>query len=130
MSTPLVIVVLIVFGVFTGSVSGLLGVGGGVVMVPFLVLVVGVPEHAANATSLLVILPTALVGSALLRRRGIGDLRVAAQLGVVGALGSVAGVALALALPAPTLRTLFAVLLALVGLRIARDAFAAREERM
>ena len=49
---------LVVFGVFTGVAAGLLGVGGGIMMVPFLTLVAGVSQHAAQATSLLVVLPT------------------------------------------------------------------------
>ncbi len=121
MSTALTLAILVGFGLLTGGVAGLLGVGGGVLIVPFLVLVVGVPQHAANATSLLVILPTAIVATTMLRRRGIGDLRSALQLGTIGAIGSAGGALVALALPAPTLRKLFALLLALVGLRMIRD---------
>ncbi|MCD6727095.1 MAG: sulfite exporter TauE/SafE family protein [Solirubrobacteraceae bacterium] len=121
MSTALTLAILVGFGLLTGGVAGLLGVGGGVLIVPFLVLVVGVPQHAANATSLLVILPTAVVATTMLRRRGIGDLRSALQLGTIGAIGSAGGALVALALPAPTLRKLFALLLALVGLRMIRD---------
>jgi uncharacterized protein len=120
-SPLLTFAVLVGFGVVTGGVAGLLGVGGGVLVVPFLVLALGVSQHEANATSLLVILPTALVATALLLRRGIGDLGSALQLGVVGAVGSAGGSLLALALPAPTLRKLFALLLAVVGFRMIGD---------
>ena len=101
--------------------SGLLGVGGGTLVVPFLTLAVGFSQHAAEATSLLVILPTAIVGSLVLRRRGVGDLGLALRFGVVGAVGSVLGALLALALPADTLRLVFAVFVGVVGLRLARD---------
>lgn len=104
-----------------GTLAGLLGVGGGILLVPFLVLAVGLSQHEAEATSLLVILPTALAASVALRRRDVGDLPVALALGAVGAAGAAAGALLALALPAEALRVCFAILLALVGLRLLRD---------
>jgi uncharacterized protein len=106
--------------------AGLLGVGGGILLVPFLVLAVGMTQHEAEATSLLVILPTALAASIALRRRDVGDLPVALAVGTVGALGAVVGVLLALALDADVLRLVFAALLALVGARLIRDARAVR----
>lgn len=113
---------LVAVGVLAGILAGLLGVGGGILLVPFLVLAVGFTQHEAEATSLLVILPTALAASLALRRRDVGDLPVALGLGTVGAAGAVAGALLALSLPADILRIAFAVLLAVVGLRLVRDA--------
>jgi uncharacterized membrane protein YfcA len=112
---------LVAFGVCTGVAAGLLGVGGGILMVPFLTLAVGLSQHSAEATSLVVVLPTAIVASIALHRRWIGDLGVALRFGVVGALGGAAGALLALALPASTLRLVFAVFLALIGIRLVRD---------
>lgn len=117
-----VLAALAAFGVLTGMLSGLLGVGGGIFMVPVLVLVVGLTQHEAQATSLLVVLPTAIVATWSLHRRGVGDLRVSLRMGLVGVLGSVAGTLLALSLPGHTLRICFAVLLVIVGLRLLRDA--------
>ena len=121
MSGPTLYVVLVAFGVVVGVASGLLGVGGGTLVVPFLTLAVGLSQHEAEATSLLVILPTAIAGSLALRRRGVGNLGLALRFGVVGAVGSVLGALLALALPGSTLRLVFAVFVGLVGLRLARD---------
>ena len=121
MSTTALFVALAAFGVGTGAAAGLLGVGGGILMVPFLTLAAGLSQHAAEATSLVVVLPTAIVASLELRRRGVGDLGLALRFGVVGALGGVVGALLALALPAATLRVVFAVFLALVGMRLVRD---------
>ncbi|HEX2496749.1 MAG TPA: TSUP family transporter [Gaiellaceae bacterium] len=115
-------VVLIAVGAGAGMLAGLLGVGGGVLLVPFLVLAVGMTQHEAEATSLLVILPTALAASLALRRRHVGDLRIALAVGAVGAVGAVTGVLLALALDADVLRLVFAALLAFVGVRLMRDA--------
>jgi hypothetical protein len=118
-------VALVGFGVVAGIASGLLGVGGGTVIVPFLTLAVGLSQHSAEATSLLVILPTAIAGSLVLRRRGVGNLGLSLRFGVFGAAGSVVGALLALALPASTLRVVFAVFVGLVGLRLARDGIRA-----
>lgn len=121
MSGPTLYVVLVAFGVVVGVASGLLGVGGGTLVVPFLTLAVGLTQHEAEATSLLVILPTAIAGSLALRGHGVGNLGLALRFGVVGAIGSVLGALLALALPGSTLRIVFAVFVGLVGLRLARD---------
>ena len=122
MSTAGLLLVLVCVGVAAGVLAGLLGVGGGILLVPFLVLAVGMSQHEAEATSLLVILPTAVAGSVALRRRDVGDLPVALALGSVGAVGAVIGALLALSLPGDVLRSAFAILLAVVGLRLVRDA--------
>ncbi len=126
MSGPTLYVALVCFGVVAGVASGLLGVGGGTLMVPFLTLAAGLTQHAAEATSLLVILPTAVAGSLVLRRRGVGDLGLALRFGLAGSLGGVLGALLALALPASTLRVVFAGFVFLVGLRLAYDGLRQR----
>jgi uncharacterized protein len=128
MSGPTLYVALVAFGVVVGVTSGLLGVGGGTLVVPFLTLAVGLSQHEAEATSLVVILPTAVAGSLALRRRGVGDLGLALRFGGFGAAGSVLGALLALALPASTLRIVFAVFVGLVGLKLAYDGL--RPERV
>jgi uncharacterized protein len=122
MTTLGLLVALVAVGAVAGMLAGLLGVGGGILLVPFLVLAVGLTQHEAEATSLLVILPTALAASVALRRRDVGDLPVALGLGTIGAAGAVVGVLLALSLPADVLRLIFAALLAIAGLRLVRDA--------
>ncbi|HVV58570.1 MAG TPA: TSUP family transporter [Gaiellaceae bacterium] len=118
-------VALAAFGVLTGAAAGLLGVGGGTLMVPFLTLAVGLSQHEAEATSLLVVLPTSIVASLVLRRRGVGDLGVALRLGTLGAAGSVLGALAALALPGDVLRFIFGGFLLLVSVRLVRDALVA-----
>lgn len=112
------ILVLVAFGVLAGVTAGLLGVGGGIVMVPVLTLIAGYSQHRSEATSLLVILPTAIIGSAVLRRKGVGDLPRGLAIGAFGALGGFAGAQAALALGSDTLRLIFAIFLAVVGLRM------------
>ena len=117
---------LVVFGLFTGGAAGLLGVGGGIMIVPFLTIVAGVSQHAAQATSLLVVLPTAIVASWVLNRKGVGDLRIALLVGVLGTGGGVLGALLALELPGHTLRVIFALFLGGVAVRLVRDGLATR----
>jgi uncharacterized membrane protein YfcA len=123
-SAPVLFPALVAVGVLAGFGAGLLGVGGGAIIVPFLVLAAGMPQHAAQATSLLVVVPTATMASVVLWRRGVGDLGVALRIGVCGAIGGVAGALVALALPGAALRAVFAVFLAGVGIRMIRDAAA------
>ncbi len=127
MTTALLLVGLAAFGVATGAAAGLLGVGGGIVIVPFLTLVVGVPQHAAEATSLVVVLPTAVVASIVLQRRRVGDLGVALRFGIVGALGGAGGALLALTLSGHVLRVVFAAFLAVVGVRLVYDSLRAEQ---
>jgi uncharacterized membrane protein YfcA len=116
---------LVAFGFFTGGAAGLLGVGGGIMMVPFLTLVAGISQHEAQATSLLVVLPTAIVASITLHRKRVGDLPLALRFGAIGAVGGVAGALLALALPGHALRLVFALFLAVVAVRLIRDGVTA-----
>jgi uncharacterized membrane protein YfcA len=109
---------ILAFGLFTGGMSGVLGIGGGTFMVPFMVLALGLGQHAAEATSLLVVLPTSIVGSIVLARRGAVDLGPALALGVLGAAGGAVGAVIALALPADTLRRAFAVFMLVVSARM------------
>ena len=125
MSGVVLYAVLVVFGFFTGWAAGLLGVGGGIMMVPFLTLVAGISQHEAQATSLLVVLPTAIVASITLHRKGVGDLPLALRFGAIGAVGGIAGALLALALPGHALRLVFALFLAVVAVRLVRDGLTA-----
>jgi uncharacterized protein len=117
---------LVAFGFFTGGAAGLLGVGGGIMMIPFLTLVAGVSQHAAQATSLLVVLPTAIVATIVLHRKGVGDPALALRFGAIGAVGGVAGALLALDPPGHLLRLIFAAFLAVVAIRLVRDGVTSR----
>ena len=116
---------LVAFGFLAGATAGLLGIGGGIMIIPFLTLVAGASQHQAEATSLLVILPTAIVATVALRRKGIGDAALALRFGALGAAGGVAGALAALALPAHVLRLVFALFLAAVAVRLLRDGLTA-----
>ena len=78
---------LVTAGVGAGVLSGLLGVGGGTVMVPSLVLLVGMTQHRAHATSLAAIVPIAIVGALVFGRADSVDVVAAALLAAGSLLG-------------------------------------------
>ncbi len=109
----------LVLGLGAGVLSGLFGVGGGILFVPTLVLVVGLTQLEAQATSLAAIIPVVAVGA--WRQSGYGNVNARAALiaGLASGVGVAAGAVLADSLSDSVLRTLFAVLLLLTAARLA-----------
>ena len=126
MSVVLVLGV-IAFGAFVGVLSAVFGVGGGIVMVPFMVLVLEETQHVAEGTSLLVIVATAAAGVFALRNSGHVSYRPALWLGLGGVVGSFLGALLALELSAALLEDIFAVLVVTMGLRLLFTSFRRRD---
>jgi uncharacterized protein len=124
--TLALVAVLVCVGMCTGILAGLLGVGGGVLIVPFLTLALSRSQHASEATSLFVILPTSLAATYFLVRRGVGDLRTGLLIGIAGTSGSAAGSLVALQLRGTSLRLIFAGFMTLVAARLVHDAFRPR----
>jgi uncharacterized membrane protein YfcA len=112
----------IAIGLAGGVIAGLLGVGGGVLFVPGLVIFLNLNQHQAEATSLLAIVPVALVGSFQQDRYGNVRRADALLLGVLSLAGAAGGVALANALSGAVLRDSFAVLLLIVAAQFVRRA--------
>ena len=119
--TPLLGLATAAMGVGVGVTSALFGVGGGIVMVPFLVFALGLTQHVAEGTSLLVIVPTALVGAIAHSRRGYVDVPAAGWLAAGGIGGALLGALLGLELSGETLQKLFGVLAGVVGARLVYD---------
>ena len=109
-------------GVAAGVIAGLFGVGGGTLFVPALTIFLGLSHIDAEATSLLAIVPVALVGSWRQYEYGNVDLREAVWLGVLAIAGAVGGVAVANAVPERALEIAFAGLLLFVAYQLARRA--------
>jgi uncharacterized protein len=110
----------VLIGVAAGIVAGMLGVGGGVLFVPALVILLGLDQHQAEATSLLAIVPVAIVGTYTQDRYGNVRRHDALLLGVLSVAGAGAGVALANALSGTVLRDAFAALMVLVAAQLVR----------
>jgi uncharacterized protein len=115
----------IAIGLAAGIVAGLLGVGGGVLFVPGLVLFLGLDQHQAEATSLLAIVPVAIVGTYRQDRYGNVRRADALALGLLSVAGAAAGVALANALSGSVLRDAFAALMVIVAAQLVHRALRA-----
>ena len=105
-------------GLLAGTLAGLLGVGGGVVMVPALILLFAVPDAVAKGTSLAVIIPTAIVATARNLRTGNADLRIAAVVGIAGVASAFVASQIAVDLDPTVSSVLFAALLAVTAARM------------
>lgn len=99
--------VTILIGVAAGFASGLLGVGGGIFIVPGLTAVVGMNQHGAHATSLAAIVPIAIVGSATFAASGEIDLTAALLLAAGSLVGAQLGARLMMRASERLLRALF-----------------------
>jgi uncharacterized membrane protein YfcA len=112
----------ILIGVAAGVVAGMLGVGGGVLFVPGLVIFLDLSQVDAEATSLLAIVPVALVGA--WRQHAYGNVRVrdGIVLGALAVPGAVLGVAIVNAVPERAIEVAFAGLMLFVAFQMVRRA--------
>jgi uncharacterized membrane protein YfcA len=108
----------VVLGIVAGVLAGLFGVGGGILFVPALVAL-GLEHHVATGTSLLAIIPTAVVGAWRQARHGNVVWRPALLVGLGSIAGAEGGVQIARALPEDVLRRLFGVLMLVVAANVA-----------
>jgi uncharacterized protein len=115
----------VLIGIAAGLLAGMLGIGGGALFVPALVIVLGLSQVDGEATSLLAIIPVALVGA--WRQRRYGNLRLgdAALVGTLAVPGTIGGVALVNALPERAVEIAFALLQLFIAAQLARRATAA-----
>ncbi|HWX45643.1 MAG TPA: TSUP family transporter [Solirubrobacteraceae bacterium] len=110
----------IAIGLAAGVIAGLLGVGGGVLFVPGLVIFMDLTQHQAEATSLLAIIPVAIVGAVVQDRYGNVRRRDGLLLGLLSVVGAAAGVALANALSGKVLQVGFALFMLFVAAQLVR----------
>jgi hypothetical protein len=115
-------------GIAAGVIAGLFGVGGGTLFVPALTIFLGLSHIDAEATSLLAIVPVAIVGAWRQRSYGNLDLRDGVTVGVLAAGGAILGVVLANALPERALEIAFAGLLLAVAAQMAHSALREPDE--
>ncbi|HEY4914778.1 MAG TPA: sulfite exporter TauE/SafE family protein [Candidatus Dormibacteraeota bacterium] len=111
-------VVITAGGLVVGIASGLTGVGGGTLIVPFLGLGFGIGQRIAQGTSLVALLPTAAIGALTRHRSGDVDVRAAMWMGSAGVPAALAGSALALWLPQRVLGGLFGLFLLAAAARM------------
>ncbi len=113
-------------GLVSGVLSGLFGIGGGLVTTPAIHLVLGYSELVAVGTPLLVIVPTALTGAVSYHRRGLADVRAGVIIGVCGSVASVLGALAATWVGGPVVLLATAVLITYMAIEMIRQALSAR----
>jgi uncharacterized membrane protein YfcA len=118
--TPTGAVFLVLTGLVAGTLAALLGVGGGLVFVPAMVVLFGFEQHLAQGTSLAAIVPTTLIASVRHARLGRVDWHLVFPIAVGGIVGGIAGALLALELAPASLRAAFVGLLVVVSVRMVR----------
>ncbi|RJF44723.1 sulfite exporter TauE/SafE family protein [Actinomyces sp. 2119] len=117
---PVRVVALVVVGLAAGVLSGLVGVGGGVVVVPGLEAVVGLGDLLARGTSLAVMVPTAVSGAVAHLRRGHADLATAVVTGLASSAASPVGALLAAHVPPGPTSWMFSAFLVVVAVLVLR----------
>lgn len=117
--TTTVLLTLIIIGIITGVVAGLLGIGGAIIMVPALVFIMGLSQHQAQGTSLAVMLPPiGIIAAYNYYKAGAVNLKYALILAVAFIIGSYFGSKLALNIPQRLLQRIFALLLLLISVKM------------
>jgi uncharacterized membrane protein YfcA len=116
--TSAFVVALLAIGLVTGILAGLLGVGGGIVMVPAMIVLFGIAPVIAKGTSAAVIVPTALMGTWRNRSRGNADLPAALIVGLAGMVTAAVGGTVADRISDDLSNVLFAILLTVVAIQL------------
>lgn len=110
------ILLLILVGLAAGVLSGMVGVGGGIIIVPALVYILGFSQHQAQGTSLgLLLLPVGIFAVLNYYKSGYIDVKVVAVMCVAFAIGGFFGSKVSLSLPQETVKKIFAVLMLLIA---------------
>lgn len=109
---------IILVGLLTGFVSGMMGVGGGTVLVPGLVILVGMEQHLAQGIALAMIIPTAALGAYAYARKNNVIYGLILWMAVGALLGTILGSNVANLLPAEQLRRIFGVFVLILSAKI------------
>jgi uncharacterized membrane protein YfcA len=115
-------------GLLAGVVSGLFGVGGGIIFVPALTLILGRHQLQAEATSLAAIVPVAIAGSWRQHRAGLVRWRTAAIMGVASVAGVLGGAEVATSLSNKSLERAFGVFLVAVAAQLGWKAWGSHKD--
>lgn len=119
--TPEQYLYLVLIGLVMGVASGLFGIGGGIIVIPILMAFFGVSDLTAKGTSLLAMIPGAIVGSYTNLRSGLVTLRQGLTVGLAAVVSSYLGVSLAFVLPAEWAGLIFGLFLLFVAARLAQE---------
>jgi uncharacterized membrane protein YfcA len=110
---------LLFLGCLTGTLSGLLGIGGGSLITPTLVYLFGFSQHTAQGTTLaLLVPPVGLIAAWAYYQQGFVDLKVSALLCIGFVIGSLLGAKFAIDLPEVFLKRVFGTLTLIIALKM------------
>jgi hypothetical protein len=113
------IIILMLVGIAAGMLSGLIGVGGGIVIVPALVFFLGFSQKMAQGTSLgILLLPVGLLAVYQYYKQGYVDIRVVLTISAAFVVGSYFGSKIALSLPQETIKKIFAVFMIIIAIKL------------
>jgi uncharacterized membrane protein YfcA len=113
------IILLILIGLAAGFLSGLVGIGGGVIIVPALVLVAGFSQKLAQGTSLgILLLPVGILAVIQYYKQGYVDIKYVAIVALAFILGSLLGSKLALSLSDEKMKKIFAILMLVISVKM------------
>jgi len=111
--------ILVLVGIAAGMLSGLVGVGGGIIIVPALVFFLGFSQKLAQGTSLgILLLPVGILGVVQYYKQGYIDWKVVLVISAAFLFGSYFGSKIALRLPQETIRKIFAVFMILIAIKL------------
>jgi uncharacterized membrane protein YfcA len=116
--TPVTLSLLVASGVFAGGVGAMVGIGGGLLLVPILVLGFSVPIHVAVATSLVAVVTTSLAAGSVYVGEGLANMRLGMTLEIATTFGAIAGSVFAAVLPERLLAGVFAAFTALTAVML------------
>ena len=113
------ILILLVVGLAAGTLSGMVGIGGGILIVPALIYFLGFSQKMAQATSLgIFFLPFGPLGFLQFYKQGYIDMRVVVIISVAFFFGSYFGSRIALSLPQETVKKIFAILMIMIAFKM------------
>ncbi len=114
-----IIIILLLVGVAAGMLSGMVGVGGGIILVPALIYFLGLSQLHAQGTSLaLIMLPVGILGVLAYYKQGYVDFSLVFFLAIGFLLGSFLGSKISLSLPQETVKRFFAILIIIIALKM------------
>ncbi len=113
------LIIILAIGLMAGIVSGALGVGGGIIIVPSLILFLGFSQHMAQGTSIaILLLPTGILAVMQYYKNGYVDVKVALLLMLLFVVGAYFGSLVSLSLPDKVLKKVFGIFMLLVSLKM------------
>lgn len=118
-SEVLITLLLLILGLIAGTLSGLIGVGGGIIIVPALIFIFGMSQQSAQGTTLaLLVPPIGILAALTYYKQGYVDLKWALLIGLGFVIGGWLGAKFAIKLPSATLAKIFGVSVIAIGIKM------------